>query len=97
MSYRNYGNPAAPTLLAFHEGLGSSLLPYETQAIASRLGLRVVCADRPGFGGSDRHPGYSFQSVAEDNTALCDALGVEYMSDQGWPLVRRSLCRPHAI
>ena len=97
MSYRDYGDPAGPVLLAFHEGLGSSLLPYETEAIAGQLGLRVVCADRPAYGGSDRHPGYSFDSVAEDATALCDALGLDRVSivavAAGAPFALQTACR----
>ena len=79
LSYREYGQPSGAPVLAFHEGMGSSLLPPETQNIARRLGLRLVVADRPGFGQSDRLPVHSFERVAEDMQALCDVLSLKHI------------------
>lgn len=77
LAYREYGDPAGRPVLAFHEGLGSSLLPPNTEAAARRLGLRMICADRPGFGQSDIRPDYSFDGVAKDMVELCDRLGLQ--------------------
>lgn len=77
LAYREYGDPAGRAVLTFHEGLGSSLLPPETDAAARRLGLRVVSAERPGFGQSDPLPDYSFDAVARDMVELCDQIGLE--------------------
>lgn len=77
LTYRDYGDPAGRPVLMFHEGLGSSLLPPGVQQKALGLGLRVVCADRPGFGGSDIHPDYSFDAVALDMLELCAHIGLE--------------------
>ena len=77
LAYREYGDPAGKALLSFHEGLGSSLLPPGTDALARRLGLRIVCADRPGFGQSDIRNDYSFDGVAQDMVELCDQLGLD--------------------
>lgn len=77
LAYRDYGDPAGRVMLAFHEGMGSSLLPPGSDALAARLGLRIVSADRPGFGQSDPHPDYSFDNVADDMVELCDQLGLE--------------------
>lgn len=74
LAYRDYGDPAGRVMLAFHEGVGSSLLPPGTDALAARLGLRVICAERPGFGQSDPHPDYTFDAVADDMVELCDRL-----------------------
>lgn len=76
LAYRDYGDPAGPPMLFFHEGLGSSLLPNGAQALALQLGLRIVSVERPGFGLSDPHPDYSFDAVAEDVVELCDQLGL---------------------
>lgn len=76
LAYREYGDPRGKALLCFHEGLGSSLLPPETQALAWRLRLRIVCADRPGFGQSDVRGDYSFDGVAQDMVELCDQLRI---------------------
>lgn len=77
LAYRDYGDPAGRAILSFHEGLGSSLLPPGTQKLARDLGLRIVCAERPGFGQSDPRPDYSFDGVAQDMVELCDDLGLE--------------------
>ncbi|MGH6998719.1 MAG: LuxR C-terminal-related transcriptional regulator, partial [Phenylobacterium sp.] len=77
LAYREYGDPGGRAVLTFHEGLGSSLLPPETDAVARRLGLRVVSAERPGFGQSDPAPDYSFDGVARDMVELCDQIGLE--------------------
>ncbi|WP_374574256.1 alpha/beta fold hydrolase [Phenylobacterium sp.] len=77
LAYRDYGDPAGRVMLAFHEGMGSSLLPPGTGALAARLGLRVICAERPGFGQSDPHPDYTFDNVAADMVELCDQLGLD--------------------
>lgn len=77
LAYREYGDPAGRPFLSFHEGLGSSLLPPGTDSRARALSLRIVIADRPGFGRSDPRPDFSFDTVADDMVELCDRLGLE--------------------
>jgi pimeloyl-ACP methyl ester carboxylesterase/DNA-binding CsgD family transcriptional regulator len=77
LAYRDYGARMGRTLLMFHEGLGSSLLPPGVQSLATQLGVRVISAERPGFGRSDPCDDYSFEGVAEDMVALCDGLRVD--------------------
>jgi pimeloyl-ACP methyl ester carboxylesterase len=43
----------------------------------ARRGLRHVTYSRPGYGGSDRHPGRSVADCAADVAAIVDALGIE--------------------
>ncbi len=74
LAYRDYGDPTGRPILSFHEGLGSSLMPPGTQALARELGLRIISAERPGFGQSDPRPDYSFDGVAQDMVELCDRL-----------------------
>lgn len=76
LAFREYGDPAGRPLLNFHEGMGSSLMPSGTHSLARDLGLRLICAERPGFGQSDPRTDYSFDGVADDMVALCDALGL---------------------
>ncbi|WP_246865620.1 alpha/beta fold hydrolase [Clavibacter sepedonicus] len=40
-------------------------------------GIRWISYDRPGYGGSTRHPGRTVADTAADDAALADALGVE--------------------
>lgn len=77
LTYRDYGAPSGRAVLMFHEGLGSSLLPPGLNEKARSLGLRLVCADRPGFGRSDPHPDYSFDAVAIDMVELCARIGLD--------------------
>ncbi len=77
LAYRDYGDPAGRAVLIFHEGLGSSLLPPGAQGVACEQNLRVICAERPGFGQSDPSPDYSFDTVADDMVELCDQLGLQ--------------------
>ena len=83
LAYRDYGDPLGKPMLSFHEGMGSSLLPPGTDEGARRLGLRMVCAERPGFGRSDARPDYSFDGVARDMVELCDQLGFERLQVGG--------------
>ncbi len=77
LAYRDYGSPTGKVLLMFHEGLGSSLLPPGVQTLARGLGLRVISAERPGFGQSDPSDDYSFDSVADDMVELCNQLNLD--------------------
>ena len=77
LAYRDYGDSSGRVMLTFHEGMGSSLLPPGSDALAARLGLRVVSVERPGFGRSDPHPDYTFDNVADDMVELCDQLALE--------------------
>lgn len=77
LAYRDYGDPRGKAMLMFHEGLGSSLLPPGVQTLATELRLRVVSAERPGFGQSDPLADYSFDAVARDMVDLCDALKID--------------------
>jgi len=76
LAYRDYGDPEGRPVLAFHEGLGSSLLPPGSDLRARALGLRLIAPERPGFGQSDPRSDYSFDGVAEDVVELADRLGL---------------------
>src|SRR3954465_5930092 len=41
------------------------------------LGVRVIMADRPGYGASTRMPGRGLASVADDLVELLDHLGID--------------------
>ncbi|MBL8555689.1 MAG: alpha/beta fold hydrolase [Phenylobacterium sp.] len=77
LAYRVYGDgSAARSVMTFHDGLGSSLVPLETGPIARQAGLRVISAERPGFGGSDPLRDYSLETVAADMEELRDRLAL---------------------
>ena len=74
LAYRVYGAPGGRDAMVFHQGIGSSLLPPGSEARARALGVRIVCAERPGVGRSDPDPRLSLASVAADMAALSRAL-----------------------
>ena len=67
-----------------HSGTPNSRLLYEPAVrLAERQGIRMICYDRPGYGGSDRDPGRSVASCAHDVRAIADALGIERLAVWG--------------
>ncbi|MGH2886108.1 MAG: alpha/beta fold hydrolase [Solirubrobacteraceae bacterium] len=67
-----------------HSGTPNSRLLYEPAVLlARRQGIRMICYDRPGYGGSDRDPGRSVASCARDVRAIADALGIERLGVWG--------------
>jgi len=60
----HHGTPASARLYAPH-------VQY-----ARERGIRLVGYDRPGYGGSDPHPGRKVADAAEDVRGIADALGI---------------------
>ncbi|GAB4164201.1 MAG: alpha/beta hydrolase [Geothermobacteraceae bacterium] len=57
----------------YQHGLpGSRLEAGLVAAAAERLGIQLIAADRPGYGGSDPEPGRSLTGWAADVTAVAD-------------------------
>ncbi|MEM8767140.1 MAG: alpha/beta fold hydrolase [Pseudomonadota bacterium] len=77
LAYRTYGNPQGRPVVYLHETLGCSILPPETDELASACGLYLMAPERPGFGFSDVDADFSFDSVADDIVALMDHLRIE--------------------
>ena len=77
------GDPDGVPVL-FHNGTPGSRLPYRSwvEDAASR-GLRFLSYDRPGYGGSDPHPGRTVADAAADVAAIADALGIERLAVWG--------------
>ncbi len=70
------GDPAGRPVL-IHMGTPCSRLLYPPhERDAARQGLRLICYDRPGYGGSSPHPGRTVADCAGDVRAICAALGI---------------------
>jgi pimeloyl-ACP methyl ester carboxylesterase len=70
-------------LFHFH-GNGSSRLEVLTvQSVAEPLGVRLICPDRPGIGGSDARPGYRLLDWPDDVVEVADQLGIERFAVEG--------------
>ena len=76
LRYAEYGTPSGVPVFYFHGIPGSYLLFDEQIESAQRLGLRLIVAERPGYGASDYQPGRKLLDWAADMTALADALGM---------------------
>jgi pimeloyl-ACP methyl ester carboxylesterase len=84
---------AEGTALVFHHGTpgaGTAVGAFDRAAHA--LGLRVISASRPGYGGSSRREGRPVADVVDDTAELLGALGIEECVVAGW-----SGGGPHAL
>jgi pimeloyl-ACP methyl ester carboxylesterase len=75
-----------------HGTPGSRLGPLVRSTVLHRVGARLICFDRPGYGDSDRLPGRAVSDVAADVAAIADAYGFERFA-----VVGRSGGGPHAL
>jgi pimeloyl-ACP methyl ester carboxylesterase len=70
------GDPDGRPVLV-HMGSPNSRHLYEPNgADAAARGLRLICYDRPGYGGSTPQPGRTVASCAADVRAICAGLGI---------------------
>jgi pimeloyl-ACP methyl ester carboxylesterase len=67
----HHGTPAAGVLYAAHD------------ALAREQGIRLLGYDRPGYGGSTRHPGRTVAACAADVAAIADTLGLDRFGSWG--------------
>jgi len=75
-----------------HGTPGSRTGPRPRSSVLSRLGVKLICYDRPGYGGSSRRAGRRVASAAADVAAIADDLGIDRFS-----VVGRSGGGPHAL
>lgn len=79
-------------ILFFHGFGASRLCVHPNEALAWRLGVRLIAVDRPGIGLSDPHPGRSLTDWAQDMAVLADQLEIRRFAVLGW-----STGGPHAL
>jgi pimeloyl-ACP methyl ester carboxylesterase len=84
ITYLEVGDPSGPLVLHNHGGPSSRLEAalFDSQATAN--GLRFVCADRPGIGGSDPQVGRTFRNWADDLVRLADSMRADRFAVTGW-------------
>lgn len=76
LAYAEYGAPAGKPVF-FFQGTPSSRLMHPDEGVTRDLGVRLIVADRPGFGLSDPRPGRTLLAWPDDAVALVDALGID--------------------
>lgn len=74
--YRDYGDAAGKPVIALHGMPGAGLKFACSGAAAERAGLRLICPDRWGYGGSSAPAARSLAAYAADAAELADALGI---------------------
>ncbi len=75
LAYAEYGDPGGVPVF-FFQGTPSSRLMRPDEDVTRDLGVRLIVADRPGFGLSDPKPGRTLLDWPDDVVALADALGL---------------------
>lgn len=68
------GDPAGALVAVLHGCPDTRHVAMTGDAAASAVGVRLLCVNRPGYGGSDPHPS-SHGSVADDLAGVVDELG----------------------
>ncbi|WP_308042455.1 alpha/beta hydrolase [Micromonospora sp. PLK6-60] len=86
------GAPDGPAVFLLHGTPGSRSGPRPRPVVLYRLGVHLVCYDRPGYGDSDRREGRRVADAAADVAAIADDLGLERFA-----VVGRSGGGPHAL
>jgi pimeloyl-ACP methyl ester carboxylesterase len=77
------GDPDGHPVLV-HMGTPNSRLLYAPhERDAAGRGLRLICYDRPGYGGSSPHPGRIVADCAADVRAICAALHIDRLAMWG--------------
>ena len=77
------GDPAGRPVLV-HMGTPNSRHLYGPNSRdAAERGLRLICYDRPGYGGSTPQPGRTVADCAEDVRAICAELGIGRLATWG--------------
>jgi pimeloyl-ACP methyl ester carboxylesterase len=89
LAWHEWGVPDGIPVLRLQGTPGSR---FARHPIWERLGVRVIMADRPGFGASTRLPGRGLASVADDTVELLDHLGLDRL-----PVIGISGGGPHVL
>lgn len=83
LTYCMYGPEDGQRVLFQFGTPGTRFLAPDRISPVNDLGIRLLVADRPGYGGSTRRPGRSVAAVADDMAVLVDSLGWEHLAVWG--------------
>jgi pimeloyl-ACP methyl ester carboxylesterase len=76
LAWREYGPSDGRPVLRFQGTPGSRYSRYPHEDAYGRLDVRVIVADRPGYGAASRLPGRGISVVTDDCAELLDHLGL---------------------
>ena len=83
LTFAEWGDADGFPVFWLHGSPGSRFARHYDESEYSRVGARVITYDRPGYGGSDRHPGRRVASCTGDIAAIADELGIERFAVTG--------------
>src|SRR5262245_5567274 len=76
LGYAEFGDPSGRLVLWHHGTPGARRqVPLTARRAAERLGLRIVCVERPGVGDSTNHRYQHIREWADDAAAVADHFG----------------------
>lgn len=76
LGWAEFGDPDGHAVLAFHGFPGSRLDGELSHEVALKVGARIICIDRPGYGASDFKAGRRIIDWPGDVAEFADALGL---------------------
>jgi pimeloyl-ACP methyl ester carboxylesterase len=76
LTLAEWGDPTGFPVFLLHGTPGSRFFRHYDESAYVEAGARVITYDRPGYGGSDRHPGRHVVDCVEDVAAIADSLGI---------------------
>jgi pimeloyl-ACP methyl ester carboxylesterase len=82
LAYAEYGKPRGKPVFFFH-GIPGSRYFRPPDEITEKMGVRLICVDRPGYGRSDFQPGRRILDWPDDITQLADALDIKNFTVAG--------------
>ena len=82
LAYQEYGDLHGRPAFFFHGTPGSRLFRPPDEVTGS-MGIRLICVDRPGYGGSTFLPGRQIMDWPRDVSALADVLGIHTFTVAG--------------
>jgi pimeloyl-ACP methyl ester carboxylesterase len=92
LAFEVWGAPRGYPVFLLHGTPGSRNGPRPRASVLYRLGIRLICYDRPGYGLSGLHRGRSVADAVLDVLAIADELDLDAFS-----IVGRSGGGPHAL
>ncbi len=84
LAYLETGNPKGRPVFYFHGGPGSRLEGLLFDELNKQLGIRMIVAERPGYGLSDVQENRTYLDWSNDISELADQLGIERFAVLGW-------------
>jgi pimeloyl-ACP methyl ester carboxylesterase len=92
VAFDTLGDSKGFPVFLLHGTPGSRSGPAPRTSVLYRLGIRLICYDRPGYGGSERFKGRTVADAAWDVLAIADHLNLGQFG-----VVGRSGGGPHAL